>query len=107
MYSLRYGTVPIARRTGGLADTVVDCAPETLAAGTATGFLFDEASPAALLARIQAAVALWCEQPTQWRALMRTGMAQDFSWATSAREYERLYFRALAMRAATAVAVSA
>jgi len=107
MYGLRYGTVPIARRTGGLADTIVDCMPDTLAAGTATGFLFDEATADALLVRAQAALALWREQPAQWRTVVLNGMARDFSWKASARAYERFYLRALAAREELAIAASA
>lgn len=91
LYSLKYGTVPIVRRTGGLADTVVDATPENLAAGTATGFAFAPPGGFALLEAIHRALAYYQVQPVQWLEMMRTGMAQDWSWAKSAAEYELLY----------------
>ena len=90
MYSQRYGTPPVARATGGLCDSIVDCGPATLAAGTASGFLFREPSPDALLEATQRAVAAYRE-PAIWRALQRAGMARDFSWRASAQEYAALY----------------
>jgi starch synthase len=90
MYSQRYGTPPVARATGGLADTIVDCTPETLADGTTTGFLFGEPTAPALRGAIDRALAAYRDPPT-WRALQRTGMARDFSWDAAAREYVRLY----------------
>jgi starch synthase len=93
LYSLRYGTVPIVRRVGGLADTVVDATEENLAAGRATGIVFDAAQPAALLAAVDRALALY-RDGRRWRKLMRTGMRQDFTWLHSAREYLRLYRQA-------------
>ncbi len=98
IYSLRYGTVPIVHRTGGLADTVVNSTPETLAQGRATGFLLDELQPQALLATIWQALRLYREEPDNWRRLATTGMAQDFSWEASARQYLRLYADASAER---------
>ncbi len=93
LYSLKYGTVPIVRRTGGLADTVVDAIPENLNAGTATGFAFAPPGGFALLEAIQRALAYFEAQPVQWLEMMRTGMRQDWSWNKSAAEYERLYER--------------
>lgn len=93
IYSLRYGTPPIVRRTGGLADTVVDATPEALNDGSATGFLFDEVSPEAVLNALERALALY-HQPKVWKRLMITGMAQDFSWEASARRYLEIYARA-------------
>lgn len=90
LYALRYGTVPLVRRVGGLADTVIDATPDSLAAGTANGFVFDDASSRALAGRIGDAVALWRDTPA-WVQLQRRGMAQDFSWADSALRYEALY----------------
>ncbi len=80
MYSLRYGTVPVVRATGGLADTI----DET------TGFKFDEYTPEALLAAIDEALAAW-QNPDLWLERMRRGMAKDFSWDVSAAAYQRLY----------------
>ncbi len=102
MYSMRYGTVPIVRKIGGLTDTVVDVSPSTLQAGTANGFVFDEYSTAALTQAVKRAMAAFGDH-TLWAAVMRTGMQQDFSWGRSAREYVRLYARALASHPARAV----
>jgi starch synthase len=87
MYSLKYGTVPVVRRTGGLADTV---APFDAATGRGTGFLFDAFTPEALADAIRRAIAVW-RVPDAWERVMRNGMAEDFSWARQGREYERLY----------------
>jgi starch synthase len=97
LYSLKYGTVPIVRRTGGLADTVVDATPENLAAGTATGFVFIPYSPEALFGAIQRAVEMYRHHPDAWRRLQTTGMRQDWSWRRSAAEYEKRYHELLAM----------
>ncbi|MBZ0070316.1 MAG: glycogen synthase GlgA [Gammaproteobacteria bacterium] len=94
IYSLRYGTLPIVRRTGGLADTVVDTDAASLQQGTATGFVFDAASPEALLAVIDRALTLY-QQPDAWARVMQTAMRQDYSWTRSAQRYVDLY-RALA-----------
>ena len=90
MYSQRYGTPPIVRATGGLADTVVDCTPATLADGSASGFVFREPSAAALLAAVTRAAGAWRDGAT-WRALQRNGMARDFGWNASARRYAGIY----------------
>src|SRR5262249_40285619 len=93
LYSMRYGTVPVVRTTGGLADTVIDCAPATLAAGTATGFRFDPPWPGAFRDAVGDAVAFYRERPDSWLRLMQNGMRQDWSWDRSAAEYEKLYAR--------------
>jgi len=90
MYSLRYGTVPVVRQTGGLADTIVDATEAALAAGTANGFSFVEDSPAALSETLRRAVDAF-RRPEVWNRLIATGMRQDWSWATSAKRYEALY----------------
>jgi starch synthase len=90
MYSQRYGTPPVARATGGLADTVVDCNPATLADGSASGFVFHEASAQALLATVRRAASTWCDQDA-WMTLQRNGMARDFGWEASARRYAAIY----------------
>ena len=90
LYGLRYGTVPLVRRVGGLADTVVDASDETVAADRATGFTFDAATPAALEGALQRAAALF-KQTETWQQLMLRGMAQDFSWGGAARQYMALY----------------
>jgi starch synthase len=93
LYSLKYGTVPVVRATGGLADTITDCTAETLEAGTATGFTFGPFAPAAFLETVRKAIELYRHHPENWRQLVRTGMEQDWSWNRSAAEYERLYTR--------------
>lgn len=94
LYSLRYGTVPIVRGTGGLADTVIDATEQNLADGTATGFVFNEPSVKALLAKIQQALQLY-SQGARWRSLVTTGMRQDFSWERSAAAYLNVYEQAI------------
>jgi starch synthase len=93
LYSMRYGTLPVVRATGGLADTVMDTNPKTLAAGTATGFSFTAFTPAALLEAIRRALALYREHPDRWLQVVRNAMRQDWSWDRSAAEYEKLYQR--------------
>jgi starch synthase len=93
LFSLRYGTVPVVRMTGGLADTVVDSTVQTLADGTATGFSFIPYTPAAFLTAVQRALELYRGRPERWLTLMQTGMRQDWSWERSAAEYEQLYIK--------------
>lgn len=95
LYSLKYGTVPVVRATGGLADTIVDAAEANLAAGTANGFSFVPYTAAALNQALQRACSLWAH-PDAWRRLQRTGMLQDWSWKRSAAEYLKLYEETLA-----------
>jgi starch synthase len=90
LYAMRYGTLPLVRRVGGLADTVVDATAISLADGTATGFAYDDASPPALMSAIQRAIALFRE-PAIWLRMMRQAMAQDFSWAAAALRYAKVY----------------
>ena len=89
MYSLRYGTVPVVRAVGGLADTVVDYKPGRR---MATGFVFADYTPAAMLEALRRALRLYSE-PTKWRALQRAGMRKDYSWDRSAAEYVKIYRR--------------
>ncbi|MBV2093055.1 MAG: glycogen synthase GlgA, partial [Candidatus Thiodiazotropha sp. (ex Ctena orbiculata)] len=91
MYSLRYGTVPIVRRTGGLADSVVDVTPHTLANGTATGFVFDNADGSSLWGAIEHAINFYRRSGSDWDILAMTGMQQDLSWEASAQHYLELY----------------
>ncbi len=95
MYSQRYGTVPIVRRVGGLADTVEDANPTNLAAGRASGIVFHEASATALVQAVQRAIALFRDEAA-WHRIQRTGMRKDFSWRQSARHYLDLYDLAVA-----------
>ena len=93
LYALRYGTVPVARKTGGLADTIVDFNH----GDGGTGFLFDEATPASLLGAIERALAVY-KSPRKWRTLQRVCMAQDFSWKASAQSYWDMYQNLLGKR---------
>ena len=90
LYSLKYGTVPVVRATGGLADTVTDATDETLAAGTATGFSFREYSGLALSETLERACKTFAK-PAVWSRIIAAGMRQDWSWASSARQYAALY----------------
>ena len=92
MYSLRYGTVPIVRSTGGLVDTVE---PYDAVTGKGTGFRFDVADGTAVMWALDQALDLWSDRAA-WRRLMRNGMSRDFSWDRSAVGYEELYRRAMA-----------
>jgi starch synthase len=91
LYSLRYGTVPVVHRTGGLADTVVDATPLNLERGSATGFVFENADVEGLWYALRQALALRGRPGDEWRRLAVTDMRQDFSWEASARRYEELY----------------
>ncbi len=94
MIALRYGCVPVARRTGGLADTVVDAGDPG-----GTGLMFDEFSPWALWDALERALKVYA-QPAKWAELQRNGMSRDFSWSRSARLYASVYEKARAARAA-------
>ena len=91
MYSLKYGTPPVVRTTGGLADTVVNATLENLADGRATGFTFGDYTAHALYETVKWALTLLRDRPTEFRQIVRTAMAQDWSWDRSAELYERLY----------------
>ena len=92
MYSLRYGTVPIVRITGGLDDTVIDAVEDR---ELANGIKFGEYSSRALAKSIRKALALYAE-PELVRHYQHNGMTTDFSWERTAREYEEVYHRSLA-----------
>ncbi|HEY6929779.1 MAG TPA: glycogen/starch synthase [Thermoanaerobaculia bacterium] len=94
MIGMRYGAVPVARRTGGLADTVVDAGDPG-----GTGLMFDEPRPEALADALARAARVYADAGA-WRELVRRGMAKDFSWKRSAREYARLYERAIRQKRA-------
>ncbi len=91
MYSLRYGTVPIVRRTGGLADSVSHFDPAT---GTGTGIVFNDFDAPAMSWALDTAME-WYAQPALWDRLVRNGMRCDFSWESQAREYLELFVRLL------------
>ncbi len=91
MIAQRYGTVPVVRKTGGLIDTVVDYDPKT---GRGTGFLFEEYSSRALVECLRRALAAY-DNRNKWKRLMQNGMKQDFSWERSAKEYVKVYRKAM------------
>lgn len=88
MIAMKYGALPLVRRTGGLADTVVD---------GKTGFVFEEYKPEALAEAIKRALAVFSRREA-WAKMVRQALAQDFSWAKSAREYVKLYQKAISYR---------
>ena len=92
LYGLQYGTLPLVRKTGGLADTVVDSTPENIKDRTATGFVFEQATAEDLRRSIQQAFDIW-QKPRVWSALRANAMAQDFSWRKAAEQYRALYER--------------
>ncbi len=94
IYSLKYGTVPVVRATGGLDDTIEHWAPRT---GKGTGFKFTDYNGEALLLTIKEALRAFRDQ-NSWQQLMRNGMNKDFSWEASAKEYIRVYERARQLR---------
>jgi starch synthase len=103
---MRYGTVPVVHGVGGLADTVVDYSPATPKRSgggprgkRSTGFVFDDYEPPALLEALNRAFTIFGDAG-KWRALQVAGMRQDFSWDRSAREYVKIYERALSSRRA-------
>ena len=87
---MRYGTLPVSRKVGGLADSVVDAGDAALPRSGATGFTFAEASHAGLLAGLVRALARFASRDT-WQLMQRTAMTRDFSWDTAARRYLELY----------------
>jgi len=95
LYSLKYGAVPVVRNTGGLADTVTDATPANLASGSATGFHFDAYDADALDATLRRAVHCYRFQRGDWERLVAAGMAQDWSWSHSARQYVAMYEQAV------------
>jgi starch synthase len=94
LISMRYGTIPIVRRTGGLADTVQEYDPET---GKGTGFCFEKESYTALMTAIENAFLAYSDKDG-WRKLVLNGMNMDFSWERSAAEYVKLYGKAVTLR---------
>ncbi|MGH9435948.1 MAG: glycogen synthase, partial [Terriglobia bacterium] len=94
IYSLKYGTVPVVRATGGLDDTI-----QEFDGDSGTGFKFEDYSAPALLAALEKAMQFY-HQPPAWRRLMQNGMAKDFSWTVSARSYAGIYERLISEKAA-------
>jgi starch synthase len=95
LYAMRYGAPPIARKTGGLADTVVDVTPETLKAGTATGFLFFDPDSWHLGEAITRAISLFKSEPKVWEKIQLNAMYQHFTWTRSAQQYAAFYSETL------------
>jgi starch synthase len=95
MYSMRYGTIPIVRRTGGLADTVTDPLDATKK-NPATGFVFDKYDGKSFMKAVERALSEYRRHPNKWRELQTNGMAKDFSWNKSAQKYAELYEKLLA-----------
>ncbi|HLF81079.1 MAG TPA: starch synthase, partial [Anaerolineales bacterium] len=93
MIAMRYGSVPVARATGGLRDTVPDYQP----GGKGLGFVFGPPEPTAMAAALKRAMETFADR-RRWTGLQRRGMRQDFSWTRSAEAYRRLYQRALDRR---------
>lgn len=91
MFSLRYGTLPVVRYTGGLADTVVDATAANVKAGRANGFVFEDYTSRAFLSAVNRAIKMYLEEPESWKKMQQTAMTQDFSWAGAAKKYEALY----------------
>jgi starch synthase len=90
LYSQRYGTIPVARKTGGLADTIIDVAPETIRNKTATGFIFNKATSGAFIEAIKRSLIVY-SNAEKWTQLQVNGMQKDCSWNNSAKEYIELY----------------
>ncbi len=88
MYSLRYGTLPIVRKTGGLGDTVEQYNQDT---GSGTGFMFDKLTPRSIYDTVGWAVWAYYNRPDHIAAMRKRAMKKDFSWARAAKEYESLY----------------
>ena len=90
LYGLKYGCLPLVRRVGGLADTVVDSTLEDLDEGLATGFVFDAFDSASFSRALRRVFALYA-RPAEWQAVRRRAMAQDFGWDAAALDYVGLY----------------
>lgn len=99
-YSLAYGTPPIVRATGGLADTVVDAIEENIVRGTANGFSFAGFTVPELESAMGRAVEMYYQRKETWKQLVTNGMNQDWTWTSSARRYERLYQQTIARKRA-------
>ncbi len=94
MYALKYGTAPVVRATGGLADTVAEFEP---AAGTGNGFVFSAYTAPELIAALRRGLRVFRDPPA-WRRLMANCFAADFSWSTAAARYMELFEQLLSDR---------
>ncbi|QGM80860.1 glycogen synthase GlgA [Otariodibacter oris] len=92
LYGLKYGTLPLVRKTGGLADTVNNSNKESIENRTATGFVFKEPNPEDFLDAILKAIKLWKKQKL-WSSIRQNALAQDFGWAKIAKQYQELYHK--------------
>jgi starch synthase len=101
IYAMRYGTIPVVRRSGGMADTVTDVTPDTVARGTATGFSFEPPTASELVKSVRRARAFY-RQPIAWRKMQTSAMQQDFGWSRSADAYAKLYQSLLRLACAPA-----
>jgi starch synthase len=90
IYAMRYGTIPVVRRSGGMADSVTDATPEAIQQGTATGLSFESPTVPDLIDSVRRAHSLY-RQPIAWRKVQMSAMRQDFSWRRSAETYANLY----------------
>jgi starch synthase len=100
LYAMRYGTVPVVRRIGGLADTVCDVSPEAMGAQRATGFVFEHDTAEDMAFAVGRAISLY-DQGSTWRTVQIQGMARDHGWEASARAYSAVYQRLLFDRGAS------
>jgi starch synthase len=106
LHSLKYGTVPIVRETGGLADSIRDASPENLSAGTANGFSFQGYDPDQLEVTLQRACDTYNTRRDTWQTLVETGMRQDWSWESSAQQYISVYQQMQRQREAARVSAA-
>ena len=90
LYGLSYGALPLVHRVGGLGDTVVDTSLEDLAAGTATGFVFNAFTVEAYRRALRRAFALW-SRPDYWAGVRAAAMRQHFGWDAAAKRYAAIY----------------
>ena len=90
IYAMRYGTIPVVRRSGGMADSVTDATPDAMQQGTGNGFLFEPPTAVKLIESVRRAHSLY-RQPIAWRKMQTCAMRQDFSWHRSSDAYSDLY----------------
>ena len=98
MYSMIYGTIPVVRKTGGLADTVRDATDANIKNKTATGFSFEPFTVDSLEATLLRAVSLYNDDRSVWNQLIQTGMKTDWSWLESAKKYVELYKQTVSLK---------
>lgn len=91
MIAMRFGTIPLARKTGGLADSVIDLKDTTHTPKKRNGFIFEKPSPESLEKALDRAFDLWKKRPTKWNALINNALSSSFDWRLSAVEYLKLY----------------